>query len=161
MVFTVYVIMASQIFQGVLLTMIELISLAGGAAMRFVFQMIAVNQKNKQQQFTQLTQLNQQSQTAIAAARKDESHGSALIRRMIVSVMLGIMVIAVVGGALLDVPVYVPQIIDDTWSFLFFSGGQKHTQWITLAGGIVYVEEVRMFASAVIGYYLGGAVFKE
>jgi len=74
---------------------------------------------------------------------------------------LSIMVIAVVGGAILDVPVYVPQIIDDTWSFLFFSGGQKHTQWITLAGGIVYVEEVRMFASAVIGYYLGGAVFKE
>jgi len=141
--------------------MIELISLAGGAAMRFIFQMIAVNQKNKQQQFTQLTQINKQAQDSIAAARKDESSGSALIRRMIVSVMLGIMVIAVVGGAVLDVPVYVPQIIDDTWSFLFFSGGQKHTQWITLAGGIVYVEEVRMFASAVIGYYLGGAVFKE
>jgi len=141
--------------------MIELISLAGGAAMRFLFQMIAVNQKNKQQQFSQLTQLNKQSQSAISEARKDESAGSALIRRMIVTTMLSIMVIAVVGGAILDVPVYVPQIIDDTWSFLFFSGGQKHTQWITLAGGIVYVEEVRMFASAVIGYYLGGAVFKE
>lgn len=141
--------------------MIELISLAGGAAMRFLFQMIAVNQKNKQQQFSQLTQLNKQSQSSIAEARKDESAGSALIRRMIVTTMLSIMVIAVVGGAILDVPVYVPQIIDDTWSFLFFSGGQKHTQWITLAGGIVYVEEVRMFASAVIGYYLGGAVFKE
>ena len=153
--------MASQIFREVFLKMIELISLAGGAAMRFIFQMIAVNQKNKQQQFTQLTQLNKQAQASIAEARKDETAGSALIRRMIVSVMLGIMVIAVVGGAVLDVPVYVPQIIDDTWSFLFFSGGQKHTQWITLAGGIVYVEEVRMFASAVIGYYLGGAVFKE
>jgi len=141
--------------------MIELISLAGGAAMRFLFQIIAVNQKNKQDQFTRLTQQHDMQQQAIADARKDESHGSALIRRMIVSVMLGIMVIAVIGGALLDVPVYVPQIIDDTWSFLFFSGGQKQIEWITLAGGIVYVEEVRMFASAVIGYYLGGAVFKE
>ena len=141
--------------------MIELISLAGGAAMRFLFQMIAVNQKNKQEQFARLTQQHNMQQQAIADARKDESHGSALIRRMIVSVMLGIMVIAVIGGALLDVPVYVPQIIDDTWSFLFFSGGDKKVEWITLAGGIVYVEEVRMFASAVIGYYLGGAVFKE
>ena len=141
--------------------MIELISLAGGAAMRFIFQMIAVNQKNKQEQFSQLTQQHNMRQKAIASARKDESAGSALIRRMIVSVMLGIMVMAVIGGALLDVPVYMPRIIDDTWSFLFFSGGQKQTEWITLAGGIVYVEEVRMFASAVIGYYLGGAVFKE
>jgi len=141
--------------------MIELISLAGGAAMRFIFQMIAVNQKNKQEQFSQLTQQYNMRQKAIASARKDESAGSALIRRMIVSVMLGIMVMAVIGGALLDVPVYMPRIIDDTWSFLFFSGGQKQTEWITLAGGIVYVEEVRMFASAVIGYYLGGAVFKE
>jgi len=141
--------------------MIELISLAGGAAMRFIFQMIAVNQKNKQEQFARLTQQHDMQQQAISSARKDESAGSALIRRMIVSVMLGIMVMAVIGGALLDVPVYVPQIIDDTWSFLFFSGGQKQTEWITLAGGIVYVEEVRMFASAVIGYYLGGAVFKE
>jgi len=141
--------------------MIELISLAGGAAMRFLFQIIAVNQKNKQEQFARLTQQHNMEQKAIAAARKDESSGSALIRRMIVSVMLGIMVIAVIGGALLDVPVYVPQIIDDTWSFLFFSGGDKKVEWITLAGGIVYVEEVRMFASAVIGYYLGGAVFKD
>tara|TARA_B110000908_G_scaffold167203_1_gene219720 strand:- start:705 stop:1130 length:426 start_codon:yes stop_codon:yes gene_type:complete len=141
--------------------MIELISLAAGAAMRFIFQMMAVNQKNKQEQFSRLTQQHNMKQEAIAAARKDESHGSAIVRRMIVSVMLGIMVIAVVGGALLDVPVYVPQIIDDTWSFLFFSGGKKQVEWITLAGGIVYVEEVRMFASAVIGYYLGGAVFKE
>jgi hypothetical protein len=141
--------------------MFELISLAGGAAMRFLFQMIAVNQKNKQDQFKQMIQLNTARQKNIAEARKDESKGSATVRRMIVTVMLGIMVIAVVGGALLDVPVYIPQVIDDTWSFLFFQGGEKYTKWITLDGGIVYVEEVRIFASAVVGYYLGGAVFKE
>lgn len=141
--------------------MIELLSLAGGAAVRFLFQIIAVNQKNKQEQFKNLMQMNTARQKNIDSARKDESKASAGVRRMIVTVMLGIMVIAVVGGALLDVPVYVPQVIDDTWNFLFFSGGEKYTEWITLKGGIVYVEEVRMFASAVVGFYLGGAPFKE
>lgn len=141
--------------------MLELASLVGGAAVRFLFQIIAINQKNKQEQFKNLMQMNAARQKNIAEARKDESKASAGVRRMIVTVMLGIMVIAVVGGALLDVPVYVPQVIDDTWSFLFLSGGDKYTEWITLDGGIVYVEEVRMFASAVVGFYLGGAPFKE
>jgi hypothetical protein len=141
--------------------MFELISLAGGAAVRFLFQLIAANQKNKQEQFSQMMQMNKARQSSIAAARKDESHGSATVRRMIVTVMLSIMVIAVIGGAILDVPVYMPQTTDDTWSFLFFSGGNKYTEWIALQGGIVYVEEVRVFASAVVGFYLGGAPFKS
>lgn len=141
--------------------MFELISLAGGALVRFLFQLIAQNQKNKQDQWNRMLTRNKREMDNMNVVRKDESRMSQNVRRLIALSTITMIFVAVVGGAILDVPVYMPEVIDDTWNFLFLSGGEKYTEWTELKGGIVYVPEVRMFAAAITGFYLTGAVFKD
>ena len=108
----------------------ELATMAGGAAMGYVFKFLAERAKERQAQFTRMM-------------------GAILFAVIYIPFML----------ALTNNPTVI-QVTQDRpeWLFGLFGGGAK-TQFVQLQGYLM-IEEVRQTLTALVGFYFGSAVAK-
>jgi len=138
----------------------ELITMAGGSIVGFIFKFLAERAKERQAQFERMMK---------AVDKADESHDRAAQR---VSIDAGKWVRRFIVFSILFAVVYIPfmlaltnnptviQVTQDRqeWLFGLFGGGEK-TQFVQLQGYLM-VEEVRMTLTALVGFYFGQATAK-
>lgn len=136
---------------------LELMTMAGGGIMGFIFRYMAERAKERQQQFELLLQKEKMAEDSRnAAAQRDSSDAGKYIRRIIVILVLFGVILAPFILALLGKPTIV-EINEEKATFLFgLFGGGTESRFLELPSYLL-VPEVRQSLMAIIGFYFGSA----
>lgn len=136
---------------------LELMTMAGGSIIGFVFRYMAERAKERQQQFEMMMKKEKMAEeTRAAASQRDAGDSGKLIRRIIVILILFGVILAPFILALLGKPTIV-EINEEKATFLFgLFGGGTEDRFIELPSYLL-VPEVRQSLMAIIGFYFGSA----
>ena len=136
---------------------LELMTMAGGGIMGFIFRYMAERAKERQQQFEMLMQKEKLAEDSRnAAAQRDSGDTGKYIRRIIVVLILFGVILAPFILALLGKSTIV-EIDEEKATFLFgLFGGGTESKFIELDSYLL-VPEVRQALMAIIGFYFGSA----
>lgn len=138
----------------------ELITMAGGSVMGYVFKFLAERAKERQAQFERMMKaVDKADESADKAAERVSIDAGKWVRRLIVASILFAVVFAPFILTLLNHPTVI-QITDTRpeWLFGLFGGGER-TQFVQLKGFLM-IEEVRMTLTSLVGFYFGQATAK-
>lgn len=138
----------------------ELATMAGGAAMGYVFKFLAERAKERQAQFTRMMgAIDKSDESSDKAAQRVSIDAGKWVRRFIVFSILFAVIYIPFMLALTNNPTVI-QVTQDRpeWLFGLFGGGAK-TQFVQLQGYLM-IEEVRQTLTALVGFYFGSAVAK-
>jgi len=138
----------------------ELITMAGGSIVGFIFKFLAERAKERQAQFERMMKaVDKADESADKAAQRVSIDAGKWVRRFIVFSILFAVVYIPFMLALTNNPTVI-QVTQDRqeWLFGLFGGGEK-TQFVQLQGYLM-VEEVRMTLTALVGFYFGQATAK-
>ena len=141
--------------------MITLITNVAPIFLGFLMKLVAI--RSKSQSDLQKLQIQALSVNAgqIDSARvfaEKESPWSALNRRIIIFVLLGIIVFTQVAPVFLDVPTVIPTIIKGT-SFLGFDITPDKIEYITV-NGMLKLDEVFKWTTIIVEFYFGAQLAK-
>ena len=147
--------------------MIELITMAGGAAMGGLFKFMDQAQKNKAEQQKLLIERNKADQevkqkgmeaataSADAAANRISDPFSKMTRRMFVLTMLFLGAWAMMGG-LTGLDIVVPVTNETGFSFLgLWDNTREVTEYLRFENAIVHFEWLKVSILAAGSFYLG------
>lgn len=147
--------------------MIELITMAGGAAMGGLFKFMDQAQKNKAEQQKLLIERNRADQevkqkgmeaataSADAAANRTSDPFSKMTRRMFVLTMLFLGAWAMMGG-LTGLDIVVPVTNETGFSFLgLWDNTKEVTEYLRFENAIVHFEWLKVSILAAGSFYLG------
>ncbi len=127
----------------------------------FAMKVFAMNLQAKNEQHTQMLDAFAARSNSIQEARvaeAKESPWSALNRRVIIFVILGLVIFTQVAPVFLDVPTVIPTVIEG-FSFLGFEITPDKVEYVTVKG-MLKLTEVFEWATLIIELYFGSTIAK-
>lgn len=136
---------------------LELMTMAGGSIVGFIFRYMAERAKDRQHQFEMMMGKEKLAEeTRQAASQRDSGDSGKFIRRTIVLLILFAVILAPFWLALMGKPLIVEfEQQNATYLFGLFGGGTE-VNYIELPSYLL-IPEVRQSLMAIIGYYFGSA----
>jgi len=127
----------------------------------FLMKVFAMNLQAKNEQHTQMLDAFAARSQTIENARIEankESPWSALNRRVIIFVILGLVIFTQVAPVFLDVPTVIPTVIEG-FSLLGFEITPDKVEYITVTG-MLKLTEVFEWATLIVEMYFGASIAK-
>ncbi len=135
---------------------LELMTMAGGSIVGFIFRFMAERAKDRQDQFKMMMESRKLAIEERAQAAQADGDTGKKVRRFIVICVMFAVIMAPFLLSLIGVSTIVEvQDVQSTFLFGLFGGGTE-TKFIEL-NGYLMVPEVRQTLSALIGFYFGNA----
>ncbi len=138
----------------------ELISMAAGGVMGFIFKFLSQRAKERHENFKMALQKGEflEKSRDAAVTRVPMDAGRWVRRLIVVSTLFGV-IIAPFFLSLLNEPLYV-QVEYETKQWLFgLFGGNPKIQFVRIDGYLM-IPEVRQTLTAVVGFYFGSSTVK-
>jgi hypothetical protein len=140
---------------------LEIITMAGGSLVGFVFRYMAERAKDRQEQFKMYMQASDQYEKSKkeASQREKNDYGRWVRRLIVVSLLFGVIIAPFILTILGKSSIVEVDIVKPSYFFGMFGGGTEKA-FVELSSYFV-TPEIRQSLLAVVGYYFGSATARN